>query len=85
MEALAQRNGCTGTAFEIPASGEVSGLHYSNCTLNADVIFYTIVGGGHSWPGGEPMPEFIVGYTTQDIDATKIMWDFFQQHPFPGK
>lgn len=85
IDALAQHNGCTGAPLEIPASGEVSGIQYRNCTLNADVIFYTIADGGHSWPGGEPMPEFIVGHTTQDIDATRVMWDFFQQHPMPGE
>jgi poly(3-hydroxybutyrate) depolymerase len=31
------------------------------------------------------MPEFIVGLTTLDIDATKVMWDFFQQHPLPAE
>jgi polyhydroxybutyrate depolymerase len=83
VEALALRNGCSQAPSEIPASGAVSGIHYSNCIQNADVIFYTVAGGGHSWPGGEPLPQFIVGHTTQDIDATKVMWDFFQQHPLP--
>jgi len=85
VETLARRNGCNQAPIEIPASGAVSGLHYSKCTLNADVIFYTVAGGGHSWPGGEPLPQFIAGLTTQDIDATKVMWDFFQQHPLPGE
>jgi len=84
VESLAQRNGCIPVPFEIPASGAVSGLHYTNCTQNADVIFYTVSGGGHSWPGGEPLPKFIAGPTNQDIDSTKVMWDFFQQHPLPG-
>ncbi len=85
VESLALRNGCGQSPAEIPTSGAVSGLNYSNCTQNADVIFYTISGGGHSWPGGEPLPKFLVGSTSQDIDATKVMWDFFQQHPLPGK
>jgi polyhydroxybutyrate depolymerase len=78
---LARQNGCGAVPLEIPASGEVSGIRYTGCA--ADVIFYTIAGGGHAWPGGEPMPEFIVGHTTQDIDATQAMWDFFQAHPLP--
>jgi polyhydroxybutyrate depolymerase len=85
VETLTRRNGCNQTPIEISAFGAVSGLHYSNCRFNADVIFYTVAGGGHSWPGGEPMPEFIVGLTTLDIDATKVMWDFFQQHPLPAE
>ena len=83
VAALAHHNGCSGTPQEIPARGAVSGIRYNNCT--ADIVFYTIAGGGHAWPGGEPMPKFIVGHTTQDIDATRVMWDFFQQHPLPGK
>jgi polyhydroxybutyrate depolymerase len=85
VETLAQHNGCSGTALEIPASGDVSGIQYSNCPSNADVVFYTIAGGGHAWPGGGSLPKFIVGVTTQDIDATKTMWNFFLQHPLPGK
>ena len=74
-----ERNGCSGTPEEIPSSGDVSGLRYTGC--EADLVFYTITGGGHAWPGGDPMPEWIVGYTTDDIDATRTMWEFFEAHP----
>ncbi|NTV38023.1 MAG: hypothetical protein HGA82_02380 [Anaerolineales bacterium] len=76
---LAQRNGCHPDPDELPASGQVSGMRYSGCA--ADVVFYTITGGGHTWPGGEPIPERIAGTTTEDIDATLTLWDFFQAHP----
>ncbi len=79
----ADRNGCDPTSIELPPNGEVTGVIYSGCSQNADVIFYTIHGGGHTWPGGDSMPEFIVGHTTQDIDASEEMWKFFQEHPFP--
>ncbi len=82
---LAQFNNCSAVPTEIPATGSVSGIQYSNCAQGADVIFYTIAGGGHSWPGGNPLPEFIAGPTTQDIDATHTMWDFFQLHPLSGE
>lgn len=80
---LAQRNGCDDEPLEIPASGEVSGVRYTNCA--ADVTFYTIAGGGHTWPGGEPIPEWIAGHTSQDIDATRTIWEFFQSHPLPDR
>ncbi len=79
---LAQRNGCNDTPLELPASGEVSGIEYADCS--ADVIFYTITGGGHTWPGGEPIPAWIAGYTSQEIDATRVIWEFFCAHPLPG-
>ncbi len=40
-----------------------------------------IADGGHAWPGGEPLPRFIVGHTAQGIDATEMMWEFFNEHP----
>jgi polyhydroxybutyrate depolymerase len=79
MAARAKLNGCDGSPAELPSSGEASGLRYAGCTQGADVDFYTIDGGGHSWPGGDPMPEWIVGHTTPDIDATRVMWDFFRR------
>jgi polyhydroxybutyrate depolymerase len=84
VTALAQHNGCSGTSVPIPTHGEVSGVHYTGGATGADVVFYTIAGGGHAWPGSHPIPAFIVGHTTQDIDATRIMWDFFEAHPMQG-
>ncbi len=81
--ALAERNGCRAEPEGLPPSGDVSGVRYTGC--EADVVFYTITGGGHAWPGGEPMPERIVGYTTDDIDATSVMWQFFEAHPLEGE
>lgn len=79
VDALAQHNGCTGEKIELPENGDVSGIQYTDCA--AEVVFYTIAGGGHGWPGGEPIPEWIVGYTSMDIDATQVMWEFFTRHP----
>jgi polyhydroxybutyrate depolymerase len=76
---LARRDGCDASPQDLPPSGDVSGLRYTNCA--ADVLFYTIHGGGHSWPGGGYLPKIIVGNTTHAIDASSLMWDFFQQHP----
>jgi polyhydroxybutyrate depolymerase len=83
VDMLAERNGCIGSGLESQVSGEVSRLQYMDCA--ADVVFYTITGGGHTWPGGDTLPEAIVGYTTQELDATQLMWDFFQQHPLDEK
>jgi polyhydroxybutyrate depolymerase len=80
---LAQNNGCDEVPLQLPVKGHVSGIQFRDCARNADVVFYTITGGGHSWPGGGALPRIIVGNTNRDIDATKIMWDFFCQHPLP--
>jgi polyhydroxybutyrate depolymerase len=72
----AERNGCEPTAQDLPPQGDVRGVHYAECDDDAEVIFHTIVGGGHTWPGGTPIP--IVGETSRDINATEEMWKFFQ-------
>ena len=79
MAARAAINGCVADSSELLANGAVRGVRYSVCDDGADVVFYTIEGGGHAWPGGEPMQEWIVGYTSQDINATQVMWEFFTQ------
>ena len=43
-----------------------------------EVVLYTIVGGGHTIPGGfMGVPEFVLGPTNRDIDATVEIWRFF--------
>jgi polyhydroxybutyrate depolymerase len=81
--AWASRNGCDPVPVIIPAKGDASGIHYQKCISNADVILYTIDGGGHTWPGGFPIP--LVGKTSKDIDASEVMWQFFDEHPLPPK
>jgi poly(3-hydroxybutyrate) depolymerase len=39
-----------------------------------------IADGGHTWPGGSPLSERITGKTSQAVDATQLMWDFFQDY-----
>jgi len=46
----------------------------------AEVVLYTIEGGGHTWPGREPRVNFL-GKSTRDISANDLMWEFFQKHP----
>ncbi len=70
------------TIGDLPAS--VEGIRYTGCAADVQVLFYTILGGGHTWPGtGEPIPAFIAGVTNTDIEASALMWDFFTQYSRP--
>jgi polyhydroxybutyrate depolymerase len=77
-------NGCNSTPSALLTSSEVSGLRYADCDQGAEVEFYTIEGGGHTWPGGEPLPEWLTGPTSQAIDATRVMWEFFERYSMGG-
>jgi len=45
----------------------------------AEVVLYTIRGGGHTWPGRKAAR--FLGASTLDIDASTLIWEFFQRHP----
>lgn len=47
----------------------------------ADVEFWRVDGGGHTWPGGfQYLPERIVGPTSHAFDATAAIWRFLSAH-----
>ncbi|NJN92924.1 MAG: hypothetical protein HC875_01950 [Anaerolineales bacterium] len=75
----AARNGCAATPQITFQQGEVNGETWGTCREGATVTLYTITGKGHSWPGSQ-MPARI---TTQDINATQVIWEFFAAHPLP--
>jgi polyhydroxybutyrate depolymerase len=52
---------------------------YPGCGEGRDVVLFTIEGGGHTWPGGPPVGR-AVGRVTRDLDATRVMLDFFDRH-----
>ncbi len=81
----ARRNGCGADPIESTVAPDVTRRAYANCANDAAVVLYTIQGGGHTWPGGTPLPKWFVGRTTQSIDATSLMWSFFGEHPLASK
>jgi polyhydroxybutyrate depolymerase len=80
---LAIRNGCSPTPVVILDQEAASGVEYRECSANASVVFYTLFGAGHTWPGGKPYPVWLTGSTSQAISATELMWQFFELHPLP--
>ena len=58
---------------------------YTAGPAGAEVVFYGIVGGGHTWPGSTPRLSPLVGTTSQDIDATRTIWEFFARHAGPSR
>jgi polyhydroxybutyrate depolymerase len=77
----ARRNRCAAESVESVAAPDVTRIEYTNCAEGAPVVLYTIQGGGHTWPGGKPLPEWRVGPNSNSIDATSQMWAFFREHP----
>jgi len=82
---IAERNGCEAEPDQEQVADHVREDAYVGCDDGADVVFYEIEAGGHSWPGGLANPGLvgIMGETNEEISANALMWDFFVQHPMP--
>lgn len=80
VKSWVRRDGCNINPLDIKKTEEVEAIKYSGCEDDVEVQFYKIIGGGHSWPGGQQLPRFIVGFTTEEINASSLMWEFFQQY-----
>jgi polyhydroxybutyrate depolymerase len=74
----AGRNRCASDPVETPVAPDVTRRAYRDCADEADVVLYTIHGGGHTWPG-RSMPAWL-GPSTGSLDATRETWDFFRAH-----
>jgi polyhydroxybutyrate depolymerase len=59
----------------------VSVTSYEGGASRTEVVGYSIENGGHTWPGGwQYLPVFMVGKTSRNLDASAVIWDFFQRH-----
>ena len=45
------------------------------------VVGFTIVDGGHTWPGGtQYLPKFMIGTVTKNLNACDEIWKFFKEN-----
>ncbi|MCU0481728.1 MAG: polyhydroxybutyrate depolymerase [Anaerolineae bacterium] len=83
----AERNECDLNAQSETIADDVTRLAYTDCSGGADVILYTVLGGGHTWAGANltRLSDRFGGYVTQSISASELMWAFFSQYTLEGK
>lgn len=85
VQSWASANGCETTAQDVAIPPDVEHQTYP-CPQAGAVEFYVIGDGGHTWPGSTPGPysAALAGKTTSTVDATQLIWEFFQQHTRTG-
>lgn len=70
----ADQNGCAPEPTDERIGTDVVHRSWSGCEAPTDL--YTVEGGGHTWPGAIPVDR--LGYTTDDIDASELIWGAFR-------
>lgn len=76
----AKHDKCLTVPVVIYKSPRITGYSFPSCKNKASVIHYKIIGGQHTWPRVRFKQE-INNNTTHYVDVSKIIWDFFQNHP----
>jgi len=64
---------------------ETKTFTFSGCQENAQVVLYSIKGGGNTWPGGEQyVSEKEVGKTSNAVNANETIWNFLSTKKLAG-
>jgi polyhydroxybutyrate depolymerase len=87
IEFWRDQNGCdtTPTTEALPDTDPndrttIQRATYSACDGDVQVVLYQVDGGGHAWPGGLAYArERLIGITSQDINASEVIWQYFSQ------
>ena len=77
----ARRNRCVQGPAESRVAADVTRIAYTSCAKGADVVLYRVEEGGHTWPGGGPLPEWLGGSTSHSMSASSELWAFYRAHP----
>jgi polyhydroxybutyrate depolymerase len=88
VDLWAKLDGCPAQPQIVSDKDGVRVLRYGPGQAASEIIFTTIEGNGHHWPGSiEPLPAAFVGPSLDPFKATDRIWEFFQKHPLtaPGK
>lgn len=78
-----QIDGCSDASRISYQRGDSICETWDACEAGTEVGLCTVDGGGHTWPGGGPFPDFL-GAQTQDLAASDEIWAFFSRHTAPA-
>lgn len=65
-----------------PTDGSTAELYrYTDCACTAEVAFFKLIDGGHTWPGVFIASQAsVLGNTNRDIHGSVELWEFFRTH-----
>jgi len=73
--------GCAPDSQILRRDGGVTGIGWRSGHGQAEVLFYTVEGLGHCWPGGSNhLPASMVGPSSERLRGAVEIWRFFRRH-----
>ena len=86
MADWAAHDSCPAASATTTVAEHIRHFTWNACKNDAAVDVYVVDNGGHRWPGGKPIPSGrISGIMTQEIDASALIWRFFEEHAAGGQ
>jgi polyhydroxybutyrate depolymerase len=65
-----------------PDKTAIQSTTWSGCDGGTEVVLLTVIGGGHTWPNGDPGLGRVVGEISTEIDSGTI-WEFLSRWSLP--
>jgi polyhydroxybutyrate depolymerase len=80
----AMMHGCPDARRMVHDEDGVTVIEYGQPGEAAKVVVCTIEGQGHHWPGGQSaLPTSLAGKKTATLNASDVIWAFFESHILP--
>ncbi|HMP72374.1 MAG TPA: PHB depolymerase family esterase [Kiritimatiellia bacterium] len=74
-------NDISATPLQERSAGEARLTAFGPEGTQGEVRLWNVGNAGHTWPGGESLlPAIVLGRTSNDINASELIWDFFRNH-----
>ena len=75
-----KQDGCSVTVHS--KESDVDMTNYGGCKDGSEVAYFVILDGGHAWPGGQRIANFLDEPSTA-LNATSEIWRFLKEHSKP--
>lgn len=72
-------NACEQSPVQLDPIGKVSGIAFSRCAGNAEIVLYQVADMKIAWPGATV--ELWGEVANKDVNASEMLWEFFAAHP----
>ena len=84
-----QHDGCASKVMQLPHKiahnpDGVEISRYLGCRGGSEVVLVTVKQGGHAWPGSASQDVGQYRGNISGINASQVIWDFFQRHTLPS-
>ncbi len=86
LQGWVTHDACPPRGSRTTVTAHVRHFDWTACRKGAGVDVYEVLRGGHAWPGqASGSPGRVQGVQTQEVNASELIWRFFEEHDSGGR